>query len=289
MFGQIPIAPPIYVAGTAYNPLSGGVRALHRLCHHLNQTGFEAYLVGSPDFTTSPTLCTPILNAELRQRHKAAGLEPIAVYPEVTWGNPFAARTVVRYLLNRPGLLKPGVVDTYGPKDLFFAFAPEHVIPGTEWFDLFMPIVDRSIYFPPPAGSVRAGVIVVSNRTSPDPSSFPSWAKPVTAVSHAMPITAPELADLYRQSLALVTFERSTSIYEALMCGCPVICVSGDHFVAEAYQPRFKGLGLVWGWRRDRLPAATEETAAFRAIYSDIEANIEDRLKAAIIWVLEQR
>jgi hypothetical protein len=281
--------PLIYILAPAYKPLSGGSRSVHLLCHHLNGAGFEAYLVLKQGAARGPGLRTPVLSTAIEKRRRFERREPIVIYPEVVPGNPLGAQIVVRFLLNKPGLLNPGAETTFGADDLFFSFAPEHVPRGARAFDLFMPLVDRSIYFPPAAGAPRDLFTVVLHRASPDPATFPAWLTPFKLVSRQEPIPAAELAALYRRSRAMVTFERSTTVFEAELCGCPVICIAGEHFREDIYQPRFKGLGLVWGWHPDRLAKAAEETAQFQAIYAELEANLGSRLKAAIAWVLEQR
>lgn len=284
-------SPLIYVFAKDYKPLSGGARSLHLLCHHLNRAGFEAYLASPHNrpITTNPDLTTPCLTSALQAKHKSEGRESIVIYPQIIGGNYLQGSIVVRYLLHKPGLSGHSALATFQPDDLYFSFAPEHVIRGTRSFDLFLPLVDHATYFPPPEGAARDGFVVLfGRRVAPDRGTFPSWLAPLRLVSKEAPIPPVELAELYRTSRAMVTFERSTAIYEAELCGCPVICFPEEHFEEAAYQPRFKGLGLVWGWNEDRLPAATDETVAFRSIYAEIEANLLDRLRTAIAWVIDQ-
>ena len=60
--------------------------------------GYEAYL-GSVD-VTSDFLRTPLLDESTIERHFRSGRLPIAVYPEVTAGNPLHLPVVARWLLN---------------------------------------------------------------------------------------------------------------------------------------------------------------------------------------------
>jgi hypothetical protein len=93
---------PYYIDAPAYRRTSAGIRVMHLLCHALNSIGEEAYVYPTE---TNPTLNTPLVTPEISARHKAAGREPIVVYPEVVPGNPRKAASVVRYVLNRAGLL----------------------------------------------------------------------------------------------------------------------------------------------------------------------------------------
>ena len=85
----------------------------------------------------------------------------------------------------------------------------------------------------------------------------------------------------------MVIFERSSAIFEALSCGCPVICIASEHFNEETYQPRFRDAGLIWGWRENQLDDAARKTEAFRAVYSDLERSLDQRIQTAFDWILE--
>lgn len=273
---------PIYIEAPPYSANSGGVRALHLLCHHLNCMGYKAYVIRGAAINATSGLKTPALNRAVRMLHKLRMREPMVVYPEVTAGNPRKGKIVVRYLLNKPGLLVPGVEQTYGDSDYFIHYTEEHAIPGRKSFDAFMPLVDRSTYYPGPAESVRQGFVLYSLRVDHDRVALPEWVAPVTAVSKKNPRSHQELAALYRQSRAMVTFERSTAILEALHCGCPVICIDAEHLrEGNAYHRLFHGAGLVWGWHEDRLDAAAAETKKFRHAYSALEQSAAERVNAA--------
>ena len=276
---------PIYVGAPAYSLLSGGIRAMNLLCHHLDRLGYDAFVLGRPWRSRAPFELRS-LGPLTRLRHRCTGREPIVIYPEITRGNPYGARFVVRYLLNKPGFLAPGAETTYGPDDYFIDGAREHAPPGARSFDLFMPLVDRALYFPPPDGALREGFAVFTNRAVPDVAAFPRWLTPRTALSIRRPCSHAELAQLYRRSRAMVVFERTSAIFEALCCGCPVICIGNQSFDEATYHPRFRGAGLVWGWREEALASAAAETAVFRARYRALEADLDARICAAFDWII---
>jgi len=277
---------PIWIAAPGYDPLSAGTRAMNLLCCHLNRLGYEAFVIDIPRKQEAPV---PVryLTRDIVKQQRREGREPIVVYPEITVGNPRGARFVIRYLLNRPGFFVPGVVSTYGKEDYFIDFAREHAPAGVRSFDLFLPLVNRSHYSPPPTGSPRHGFAVFTNRAVVDPASFPDWLRPLIVLSMKEPRSHAELGELYRQSRAMVTFERTSAIFEALSCGCPVICIGNDNLREDTWHPRFRDAGVVWGWREEHLVTAAEQTSRFRAIYDDLENSLDSRVQSAFDWIIE--
>lgn len=124
--------PTYIVYAPDYDENSGGGIVLHQLCHTLNQLGERAFLwpmnrayqpgsrfrrnqITAPEtFRVSQSFSTPVAS------QKEVGRDSVVIYPEVTSGNPLAARNVVRWLLHKPGYFT-GIID-YGKKDLFFKF-----------------------------------------------------------------------------------------------------------------------------------------------------------------------
>jgi len=276
----------IWIDAPGYSPLSGGIRAMNLLCYHLNRLGFDAFIIDDRKNSEAPVRLRYLTPAIIRQQ-KQQRREPIVVYPEITVGNPRHARFIVRYLLNKPGFLNPGAELSYGKDDYFIDHAREHAPAGVRSFDLFMPLVDRATYFPPPTASSRDGFVVFTNRAVVDPASFPPWLRPCTVLSIKTPLAHAELGELYRKSRGMVIFERSVAIFEALMCGCPVICIGNGNFNEATYQPRFRDAGLIWGWREQELEEAARKTAKFRGIYDDLESNFDDRLQSAFDWIFQ--
>ena len=277
---------PIWIAAPGYDALSGGTRAMNLLCAQLNRLGYDAFVMDIPRRQNAP-MPLRYLSRALVNEQRREGREPIVVYPEITVGNPRRARFVIRYLLNRPGFFVPGVESTYGKDDYFIDGAREHAPAGVRSFDLFMPLVDRSSYFPPSAGPLREGFAVFTNRGAFDVGSFPSWLRPKTIVSMKAPRSHAELGELYRRSRAMVIAERSVAIFEALSCGCPVICIGNDNLREDTWHPRFRDAGVVWGWREQDLATAAEKTTRFRAIYDDLERSFDARAQSAFDWIVE--
>jgi len=117
-----------------YSEKSGGVLVLHKLCHELNEMGYEAYLYESFEniFFNKRFFLTPILklfrefyraliplkinnsfNAPVINKKTDFNDDYIVIYYEQVFGNPLNAKNIVRWLLHTPG---------YHTKNVFYGF-----------------------------------------------------------------------------------------------------------------------------------------------------------------------
>lgn len=124
----------------SYNDDSGGTVVLHKLCHLLNEEGFDAKLwinykpifdISTPirstlkylkylkkslrrPFFRNPKWNTPIATKEDISENT------VIIYPEIVDGNPLNGKNIVRWLLHKPGYHN-GIVN-YGQNDLVFLY-----------------------------------------------------------------------------------------------------------------------------------------------------------------------
>lgn len=250
---------PYYIATPPYSEDSGGIRAMHYLCHALNLAGEEAYVLTD---TVAPRLRTPCLTNEKKKAHRKANREPIVVYPEVVPDNPQEAVNVVRYLLNIPGHINDEPV-RWSATDLIYTHGPDLVPEGIEVKLLRIPLINASIYNSQGTDpSKRKGRLVFINRYL----SFGGQLLPITEgateISFRVPRRTPEqLRDLYRQAELLYTYEHSTACYEAMLCGCPVVYIPNDITLKTPPNGPSGYLGQDgWSWGPD--PAGIEVAKA---------------------------
>jgi hypothetical protein len=102
--------PTFIVWAPPYTHRSSGIRALYRLCHHLNVGGYSAAMHGVG--ITPDNWLTPFYNGKIDKS--------IVIYPEIVSGNPLKAKKVVRWVLNDPGLL--GGDSFYNPDEIVFVY-----------------------------------------------------------------------------------------------------------------------------------------------------------------------
>lgn len=257
---------PYYVYAPPYRQDSGGVRALHYLCHALNLAGQEAYVVQRP---THPELVTPTLSTSVVATHQDAGRTPIAIYPEVVSGNPLGSDNVVRWLLALPGLYTGGSLEL-GPRDLVFALSPNIVPRGLHAELLRLPLVDTRIFnAPSPDSASRSGTAVFINRYLDKGGQLdPLTADSIEISYRVAPRDAEELAALLRSVELLYLYEHSTIASESLLCGCPVVYLPNPIFLAERVIPILGGNGVAWGASPEAIVRAKATVPLAAAVYA---------------------
>ncbi|WP_374244316.1 glycosyltransferase [Zoogloea sp.] len=219
---------PYYIEAPAYRRTSAGIRVLHLLCHALNGIGEEAYLYPTD---TNPLLNTPLVTPELIERHKAAGREPIVVYPEVVPGNPRNAASVVRYVLNRAGLL--GGDSVYADTELIFGFGLNALPEGADPQNiLFLPPIDTALFnnLNNPHDTQRSGSLLYPGRHQAALSQYPRLAAEATLITYSWPESHEALAALLRRSEVVYCFESTAIAAEAALCGCPAVILPSPFF-----------------------------------------------------------
>ena len=246
---------PYYVYALDYIQQSAGIRALHYLCHALNEDGFEAYVTCN---VTHLPLRTPVLTEEVVNRHRAAGRVPITVYPEIVSGNPLAMGGIVaRWLLNRPGLI--GGDTTYAAEDLIFAYDPIYLPEGMSGEILHIPTTDLSIFNNDnnPNDATRDLVCFYAHKYLWHGGKLTEHVKNAISLGKENKLAHAEIAALLRRSKLLYVYEPTVMMEEALLCGCPVAIIETDYW--RQNMPNFsysKDTGLVMADSTESLEVA---------------------------------
>jgi GT2 family glycosyltransferase len=234
---------PYYITAPAYRRSSAGIRVMHLLCHALNRSGEEAYILTD---VVNPALSTPQLTDAIATRHRQAGREPIAVYPEIVKGNPLKARSVVRYVLNTPGLI--GGDKEYADTELIYAYGKSILPPSAPQDNiLFLPSVETDIFHDNAPGEAnrRSGVLIYPGRYSQALTEHPEIASMATVITSTWPETRQAMADLFRRSEILYCFESTAVALEAVLCGCAVAVLPSPFFSGHAISGNELGQGGI--------------------------------------------
>ncbi len=245
---------PYYIYSYDYRRNSAGVRALHMLCDALNRAGHESYVVAR---NISPNLLTPMLSDEVIAYHKAQGIKPIVVYPEVIDGNPLNGETVVRYLLNKPGFLKG--TGEYEDSDLLFAFKEALLQPGMPRDRvLYLPVIDLEVFklSDDPGKREPGRVCFYQGREGTariDPALLPEGAIEITPT---FPSSWEGLADIFQRCEYFYCAEASSLGGEAVLCGCLTVIIASEHAPGTTGHLGNSGLGVAGDFSVEEMARA---------------------------------
>jgi hypothetical protein len=242
--GFVIVAPP-FVANSA------GVGCLYRLCHELRSLGFQAVVaVVAGGGQTAPGLDTPMIDLTLARVLCDRGFT--AIYPETVPGNPLAAASVIRWVLNRPGLLGGDAVYSDDEHVFYYSEVFRPYIQNRIAGKLYMPTIDESIFYADENVSSRRSLECFYVGKS-------VWRDGVIDGDRMFEITREfpakaELGKLFRAARVLYCFDNSTILaYEALLCGCPVVVIPDGTQSRQDYENLEIGMdGIAWGIEEHR-------------------------------------
>lgn len=263
-----------------YTHRSSGIRALYRLCHHLNVSGYPTALIAEPGEPLPEWNCF-LYNGEVSGR--------VVVYPEVVSGNPLQADRVVRWVLNTPGLL--GGETTYADSELVFVYdlqrLPEVNLAVSEPIgperELWMGLVDPSVIYP----DTKANRDIDCSFTYKGAELARTIALPAGEIQPLESLTSDlsSLGEVLRRTRTLYSFDHySNLLREAVISGCevrvtdeagrwhdPRYCACDRNIrwhpdIATAYVEHFHSSGFVPGFieqvrTRWDVPAADRQWA----------------------------
>jgi len=231
------------IAAASYVSNSAGHYCLFKLCEALRRRGFPAFVTIAT--RGADHIDAPVISEAYARQLCERGFA--AIYPETIPGNQLHARTVIRWVLNRPGLL--GGDEVYDDEELVFcyseAFKPyvKNRVAGM----LHMPTIDTGIFHSSDWDLGKRSLECFYVGKS-------KWKDGVCDRHSAFEITRKsppkrDLGKILRASRVLYCFDNSTILtYEALLCGCPVIVVPDGTQTREDYDRLELGRdGISWG------------------------------------------
>lgn len=207
---------PYVILTPPYNHYSAGVRALHMLCHTLNESGYRAYLA----FSGTPVVVHGTLNTP---PYHLPFDDFIAVYPDTTRGNPLNAPWVVRWLLGDPKVTRG---DTeFASTDKVWGYSKLTASYGNSDKVMCLPVNDPNIFFD--LALPRSGACYYAFKCE---SYWGEKIKDEHQGATRLVGTPREIADILRRSEVCYVYENSSIILDATLCGCPVEYIYNPHF-----------------------------------------------------------
>jgi hypothetical protein len=272
-----PIRNPFYIYTPRWIDSSAGIKALHLLCHALNEVGEVAFLViceeshgNSP--RVNGRLKTPVLTQEIADSHFKARLTPITIYSETIPGNPIGAPFIVRFLGNYLGLL--GGPTDFTKDDFVVAYSEKLSKHATlnlgrkDVFTLFFHAIDPRPFEHKVEKEDFLLLYAAKYRIFHGKPDFNSNSKVIEIIRdgpHAQ--KRGEVLHLLRRARGLVLYENSAIAMEAILSGTPVVLMKSEFFSEGIADVETKGLGMRWGYSEKNLEEAKSELEMAREEY----------------------
>jgi O-antigen biosynthesis protein len=240
---------PYNIFSPPYDLISGGIRVLHGLRSWLETRGQEVYMNGQGGIT---------------------------VYPEIVHGNPLNGDKIVRYVLQKPGLMTtkgvPGPT-SYDPTDRVFVFSQLYNTLGVDEKHLmFLPILNTNLF--KDYKRIRKGKCVFLRRPANNPvEGF--------ILTQEFCRNQNQLADYLNSVEVMYVYGPVSAMWDlARLCGCRlVILPSQDRFKQTKDQVMTYELcqnfnGLSWGFDEGKLL----DSNSFRELYLGLRKKMEDKI-----------
>lgn len=297
-----------FIMACSYNANVGGTVVLHRLCHELNQLGFEAqmipfrrsfdirknnliisllkllkdYLIRRIPYKTNSNLNTPICKNKIN--FSDANL--VVIYPENISGNPLNARNIVRWLLHHPGYHEGEYL--YGLNELYFRYhsgikIPYDLVASTSSLVLKVVHYPIEFYNKKNLSSDRCGTAYSIRKGA--------GKRLVHKLTDSILIDGKshrEISEIFKRVETFISYDtRSAYSTFAVLCGCNSVIVPDEGEDIDDWLPSLKDrIGLAYGF--DMLEIAKlghgkleervyEEIAGNRAVVENFIAIVQEK------------
>ena len=263
---------PYYVWAPRYNETSAGVVVLHLLCHSLNVSGQEAYLIIESslrvDECVKKGLLTPILTRKILLQHQREKRQPVIIYPEVVMGNPLGASKIVRYYLNKPGFFT-------GAKHLnlneFNLAYTSSMLNGYQEADhiLYLPLINTNLFCVPERPEKRvSGKVCYYLGRNRDAKRTSVLIKPDSVeITLKYPANKIELVKIFQECEYFISYQDSGLCLEATLCGCIAIILPNKDTESPLSEKETMMYGIAWGDSPGEIARAQATLGLVRNLY----------------------
>jgi hypothetical protein len=253
---------PYLIVGHDYRRTSAGIRALHKLCHLINTLGDGvAYVLAD---VVNEEWNTPQADAEVIEWIADEG---IVVYPEVEDGNPLEAKRIVRYFLNRPGLIRKAKY-TQGEYAFCYCGLLRRFVPSDDRI-LTIPVVDTGLFYD--RGFERYGEVVWWGKWD-GPDVLDYQRQGMRKITLDWPEDHETLAALFQCTRIFYSYTDYTMLtIEARLSGCPTVVIPSSFYSADVFAEGSPGgiAGLAWGPSLGQIKRAFSTVRSFKHQYME--------------------
>lgn len=217
------------ITSPPFEVTSGGVRVLYGLLGYLLAKGQIAFI-----------------------NQKLPNMETIAIYPEIQQGDPLKAEKVIRYVLNKPGVVPALMSDgslKYGPtefdpKDELFYFSRLYGETEENYY-MFLPILDLHTFKDQKKKRTKTCYFVGKGVKDLEIEKKFIHPKDAILIERGFAQDQSALADLLNECKVMYCYDPNSAMTEvARLCGVRIIYVNPlytkDEF--EKYEPGMNGI-----------------------------------------------
>ena len=247
-------------------PNSGGIVALHKLCHDLRKIGEESYVLSRK---THPLIDAPFLGDK-----RFTQQETVVVYPEIVAGNPHNCQNVVRWILNTPGVCSNSrVEDFYAAKkstDLIFKYSDYfHLRDESESSGMLATtFIDTNIFYRN-TDTQRIGSAFMIKKGGASKIIHPHDSVDISMLEHDW-VT---MANIFRKVEIFYCYDNASYwAFLAALCGCIAVVQPDSDMKFEEWSLKFDHMkyGVAYGLDHiehakatlDLIPQTIESTTA---------------------------
>jgi hypothetical protein len=239
----------IIIAAPSYSPSIGGAIVLHKLCHILNELGYNTSLY--PTLKLNGPSEYFLLNS-LYNTKIAEYIDPekdIVIYPEIEPGNPFECKNIIRYILNHYHLPEyDNNVITWSGSDYWLYFH-EHFYDGLREPN-YLHIIDPKLDTFKDYGLERKIEACFTYRKKSNEQNTLNIIHPLDSIEIQYNTPDEELINLFNTCKRFYSYDTETYLNVlAAQCGCESIIVPYKDILKETIvqtQPSFK-YGIAYG------------------------------------------
>lgn len=200
----------------------------------------------------------------------------IAVYPEITQGNPTDAKHVVRYILNKPGLMttggKPGPTE-FDPNDKIYVFSELYNTLGVDKNHImFLPVLNLHLFKVTNTGKRKVNCKLIGKGSD--------LRLPITEglneITREFANDQAALADYLNKCEVMYSYDNNSAMFEiARLCGCRIVVIPSIYSKEEfsKYEPGMNGISYGLNETVDL------DAVEFRNHYKGMIKTFENRLE----------
>jgi hypothetical protein len=262
----------IIITAPLYNPSIGGAIVLHKLCHILNNLGYDASLYSTIKLNGQLDYFVLNENFNTKLATNIDSQNDIVIYPEIESFNPLGCNNVVRYILNTYHLPSKGsnVMSTWDEKDYWLYF--HNLFYDNIKEPNFLHIIDTKLDLFKDYGLERKIDACFTFRKKTNEKNTLNIIHPQDAIEIPYNIPDKELANIFNICKRFYSYDTETYLNVlAAQCGCESVIVPYKDVTKESIinnQPSFK-YGLAYGL--DDLEYANSTRHLLREYLNNLE------------------